>query len=151
MSISIGSIPPYDLCSGCKIDAAYGCIDDMRRNVSGTVPMGCKMNGLTETPQSICCPLFADSSSTHYKMGTYAYVQALKCLRSVGCQQSVYYTELVSECASVCLANGIDGIDMDKIQWRCTALKSAALTNLSSNNLMMYFVFVSISIILCFS
>lgn len=105
VKISTGQVSPYDLCMGCVVEQAIECINDMRINISGNVPANCDLNGVTEIPQIQCCPKYkADKNGFKIALvpHTGAYPAALSCLRSVGCDKTDFYSDLLQECTQIC-------------------------------------------------
>ena len=143
VTISVGSVSPYDLCMGCDIDAAMNCINDMRTNVSGTVPGSCMMNGFSETDNTKCCPTYIQLGTQYTPvLTTSAYPQGLDCLRAVGCSDSPLYTEIYEECYNICLPfynyTKTDSNQLQETFSRCTGLFNAA----PSSNLNSLFVLI---------
>jgi hypothetical protein len=102
-SVERGSVPRYYSCLGCVIEEAQGCVDDLRLNRSGNVPTGCDLNKVMESYEPNCCPVVASEAGRlnllHKGAG---YVEALKCIDSVGCADGTIYTQLYEECQAVC-------------------------------------------------
>jgi hypothetical protein len=80
-----GIVPPYFRCSGCVIEQAMACVDDVRKNSSGNVFKSCNIAAYTEKPDTSCCPVYK-SKRVDYK--TSAYPKTLACIASVGCRLS---------------------------------------------------------------
>ncbi len=86
MTIELGVVPPYSKCFGCKISEALACVKDMRSNITGTVPYGCKMDAIYEQYDEVCCPEYNARKQAIFS--TAAYPQGLECLRKVGCEMT---------------------------------------------------------------
>jgi hypothetical protein len=84
-----------------------GCIDDMRNNVSGNVAPNCNMGRITESYETKCCPriLPDNKGNLDLKYVGAAYPMALRCLKAVGCEHSIFYTQLLDECKAICPIN----------------------------------------------
>ena len=86
-----GYAPPYQVCDGCMIKNALQCVEDMRFNVSGNVPSGCKMGDMLADIQPSCCAKFSRDETIDPNPGariipkTSAYNDALLCLHNAGC------------------------------------------------------------------
>mmetsp|Transcript_6857 Transcript_6857/g.19970 ORF Transcript_6857/g.19970 Transcript_6857/m.19970 type:complete len:151 (-) Transcript_6857:667-1119(-) len=53
-----GIVPTYDHCVGCDYNLAQACINDMRANATGNVPIGCDMARVIDRtfgPAEECC------------------------------------------------------------------------------------------------
>mgnify|MGYP000411416988 CR=1 FL=1 len=78
------------------VEEAFGCIEDTRKNVSGNVPINCDLNKLSESSEDVCCPVYTYNSALNSYVlipKTSAYYDGLSCLRKVGCESSVMYTQ----------------------------------------------------------
>ena len=108
--IERGSVTPYYMCVGCKVEEAMGCIEDMRQNKSGNVRGDCKFNHVMEgnmdhameqRQQIACCPI-VNSLGILAKFQGSAYPEAFRCLDNVGCMESTMYAQLAEECHGLC-------------------------------------------------
>jgi len=105
-----GIVTPYYKCVGCVMEEAFGCLDDMRQNLSYTVHPGCKMASIHEEINGIaldtsCCPVISPippstSLNLHY-LGS-SYPEALRCIAKKGCGASAIYDQLLLECQTIC-------------------------------------------------
>jgi hypothetical protein len=87
LMIEKGRAPPYEKCYGCEIQRAMNCLSDLRRNVTGNVPSGCRLNSLNSDYDTTCCPVYVQKKSKLIlRFETSGYPSALSCLRKVGCQ-----------------------------------------------------------------
>ncbi|KAJ1453670.1 hypothetical protein M885DRAFT_523930 [Pelagophyceae sp. CCMP2097] len=91
-----GRVPFFNSCVGCPIAAARQCVADMRTNVSFNVAPDCTLGGMTEgADDKRCCAIRG-------KAATYAYPDAIRCLRGLYCDGDVIYTQLLAECELNC-------------------------------------------------
>ena len=121
--IERGTVTPYYKCVGCVIEEAFGCLDDMRQNLSYTVHPGCKMSSIHEEINGVsldtsCCPIIAPippstALDLHY-LGS-SYPEALRCIANKGCGASVIYDQLLLECQTLCSSVGPDPRNQDDI------------------------------------
>ncbi len=86
-----GQIPPYFRCNGCIIEQAMNCVNDLRKNASGSLQAGCKIASISETKNTACCPVY-DEVSLKVDYKTSGYPQALACIDSVGCTLSQVFS-----------------------------------------------------------
>ena len=88
--IGTGVVPPYDKCVGCIVAEAMACVDDMRKNATGTVPHNCPMHSVLETYDKACCPVYVtpkkNKKIVEVVYSTSAYPSVLACLRKVKCE-----------------------------------------------------------------
>lgn len=99
ITVGGGMVPKYEYCVGCDMLAAQHCLWDMRNNISGNVPHGCRLDFNTLKPQTECCAqytLYNKKSTIHGR--TSAINDALLCLRNIGCENTMYYMSLEKEC-----------------------------------------------------
>ena len=104
---------PYDKCFGCQIEEAMSCVDDMRRNISGTVPKGCLISAISDYPQTACCPVYVRPYPrrilyTEILYATSAYPKLFECLEKIGCGSSEIYNSMMKECHYNCLSEASD-------------------------------------------
>mmetsp|Transcript_5162 Transcript_5162/g.7904 ORF Transcript_5162/g.7904 Transcript_5162/m.7904 type:complete len:185 (-) Transcript_5162:69-623(-) len=131
--IESGKIPPYEQCLGCEIREAMGCLDDMRRNLSGTVPTGCTISAISEEYDTSCCPRYvAKKRKFDIIYETSAYPVGLACLRKTGCEHTEIYNQLLNECRAVCQHDTTN----DDIDFTCTAIASPA-TRVEINSILL--------------
>lgn len=78
------------------------CIDDMRRNLTGSVRHGCHINVLHGKGEAQCCPTFDERNYLQYIGSTYP--ETLRCLKRVGCADTVFYSDILAECKNHCHA-----------------------------------------------
>lgn len=102
--IGTGVVPPYDKCTGCIVAEAMSCVDDMRKNITGTVPTDCPMQSVLETYDKSCCPVYItpkkNKKYVEVVYSTSAYPSVLSCLRKVKCE----FTEVCPHsCAMIVL------------------------------------------------
>jgi hypothetical protein len=107
-----GAVPPYELCRGsCNILDAISCVDDMRRNISGTVHPKCTFRNIAEDPVPLyCCPRYEFSAvkgKTFLVHSHAAYPLVFECLAAVGCGEnavpySSIFNQMKAECSAVC-------------------------------------------------
>jgi hypothetical protein len=108
--IEKGTAPPYEKCYGCEIQRAMNCLSDLRTNVTGNVPSGCKLNSLNSNYDTTCCPVYVQKKRKIFlRFETSGYPSALSCLRKVGCQatQVIFFLSfllLISSCCSLPLS-----------------------------------------------
>ena len=105
VKVGTARVPEYYQCFGCIMEEAVACVDDMRQNISGNVNANCDMTIITESFVDACCPRFVPKGPNGRIDLDYlgsAYPNTLRCIKSVGCDQSVIYSQLVEECAAVC-------------------------------------------------
>lgn len=81
-----GVVSPFFKCTGCVLEQAMGCVEDLRRNLSGSVPAGCKIDVVSEKYSDVCCPSFTPQATVEY--ATSAFPQTLACIETVGCKLS---------------------------------------------------------------
>ena len=103
-----GVVPYFNSCVGCSLTAAHQCVEDMRKNVSFNVPVGCHMdslgsmtgayNRIKKIENRRCCPRLENVENEF----TWAYRDALRCLVNIYCDDSDVYTDLHNECEAVC-------------------------------------------------
>lgn len=98
--IEQGAIPKYYDCTGCRIEEASACVEDMRLNKSKNVYPTCDMSSMMQSPDTSCCPR-VDSQGHLIYMGS-AYPYAIHCMEYVNCQKFVIYAQLKQECESIC-------------------------------------------------
>lgn len=85
--IERGRAPPYEKCYGCEIHRAMNCLSDLRTNVTGNVPSGCRLHALNSEYDATCCPVYVQKKRKFFlRFETSGYPAALSCLRRVGCQ-----------------------------------------------------------------
>ena len=101
-----GTRTPYSYCTGCRIEEAVNCVEDMRYNRTGSVPLGCHLRGLLQTYEPQCCPTL-DSKTRRIDRRTSAYPFAFSCLASVGCMTSEVARSLKEECEAQCSSNKV--------------------------------------------
>jgi hypothetical protein len=110
VKIERGTVTPYYMCVGCKVEEAMGCIQDMRGNKSGNVRGECMFNEVMEgnmahvmeqEQQAACCPVVNGAGVLTRFQGS-AYPEAFRCLMNVGCEESTMYAQLVEECHGLC-------------------------------------------------
>jgi hypothetical protein len=98
-----GTVTPYYVCIGCRVEEAMGCIDDMRLNRTGNVRHGCKINSMHESLDNQCCPTVAGYNRLNY-IGM-SYPEGLRCLERAGCRDSIFYHDVLAECRRTCNFN----------------------------------------------
>lgn len=110
VKIERGTVTPYYMCVGCKVEEAMGCIEDMRNNKSGNVRPTCRFNHVMEgnmenrmeqRQQIACCPIVNGLGLLDEFEGS-AYPEAFRCLVNVGCDESTMYAQLQEECHGLC-------------------------------------------------
>jgi hypothetical protein len=110
-----GVVTKYYECIGCPIELAQACIDDMRLNKSSNVATNCHIDHQysMKYESRACCPTFQNEIAKQRKSYSRSgklnlnyvgsqYPEAIRCLETVGCTQSVVYSQLVQECQAVC-------------------------------------------------
>jgi hypothetical protein len=71
-----------------------GCVDDLRRNLSGSVPTDCKLDVVAEKYSDACCPSYTFFKKQSFlKYSTSAFPQTLACIEAVGCMISQVRTD----------------------------------------------------------
>jgi len=94
-----GKVPYFESCVGCPVGSAQQCALDMRRNVSANVPTGCELGEIgAGDGDGACCAKAG-------RRETYAFPDALRCLRNLKCDKSSIYTEIYRECDASCPAS----------------------------------------------
>jgi hypothetical protein len=108
--IERGEVPKYYKCQGCIIEQAQLCIDDMRLNRTGNVFHSCEMRSAMEfyEPNECCPKQYFDDVKKRMELHsrTTAYPDAFECLKTIGCDESTIYNELLKECETVCKEDG---------------------------------------------
>ena len=86
------------------MEEAMNCVDDLRQNKSGNIPVNCEMNSLRMETQTQCCPrLITDQwLITDLEFIGAGYPMALDCMASVGCANELIYSQLLDECHALC-------------------------------------------------
>lgn len=103
--VKTGVVPKYTACVGCREEVAIACVNILRHNSTNSVSPLCHTNILSNSlPSEYCCPQFFENDLEY--IGS-AYPMALKCLQSSGCESSVFYSQLLLECETVCI-NKVD-------------------------------------------
>ena len=97
-------VTKYYKCEGCVIEQALGCLNDLRQNISGNVPVGCNITYIGHLPYTDCCPVIGPDSTGRVNLiqKTAGYPDTLRCIQSVGCGDSDVYTSLLEECQYTC-------------------------------------------------
>jgi hypothetical protein len=92
-----GIVPPFFKCTGCVLEQAMGCVDDLRRNLSGSVPYDCLLDVVAEKYSDACCPSYTFlRKQTLLEYSTSAFPQTLACIEAVGCMMSQVKTITIS-------------------------------------------------------
>lgn len=126
VQIERGIITPYYECVGCVVERATECLTDLRLNKSGNVRFGCPMSSaFMKFPGEICCPTFEPLLNDLEYMGA-GYPMALKCMRDAGCETSLIYSQLLTECEKMC-----PGLDPRSSSTACLADFNGATSILS--------------------
>lgn len=99
--IEHGEKTPYSYCTGCRIEEAVFCVEDMRYNRTGSVPLDCNLRGLLQRYEPECCAQM-DEVTNRINRRTSAYPFAFQCLAAVGCMESAVALALKEECAKQC-------------------------------------------------
>lgn len=108
VQVEIGQVSKFYTCTGCVMEEAMGCIEDMRQNKSGNVAGGCNMNWSREgnqkqpmeaVQQAACCPMFS-GGKLQFPQSAFNY--ALQCIQNAGCSSSTVYNDLLKECSHMC-------------------------------------------------
>lgn len=91
--IERGVVSRYYKCTGCKIEEAALCVQDLRTNRSNNIAGGCKIDQLLQLySQEECCPKY--NSGVMDTIGN-GYPTTLQCIKDVGCSSSEIYTKMV--------------------------------------------------------
>lgn len=105
----------YEHCLGCDVVEAQKCVDDMRNNVTGNIPVGCYPSALGDAHvKQECCPLFYGVPEEPWLVlpSTTGYPDAIKCLIDIGCDQNPTYYDLLAEChEQECCCTGVSIVD----------------------------------------
>lgn len=96
-----GTVPYFYSCIGCPIGSAQQCVLDMRRNLSFNVAPDCTLGELGASVGNPGRDHFACCAKDG-RRETYAYPDALRCLRNLKCLDSHIYLDLKAECDRVC-------------------------------------------------
>ncbi len=89
-------------CIGCDYDGAYACMASLRENKDGLLlNEACDIASLTIGAQQECCARYASSKRKDTLVdGTGGYPITLGCLKTLGCEATLLYENLVAECQS---------------------------------------------------
>ncbi len=85
-----GVVPPFFRCSGCVIEQATACVNDLKKNASGYLREGCRINMMHEKYDTACCPTYTPGRGGKLRLEyvSSGFPQALLCIKSVGCKFS---------------------------------------------------------------
>ena len=151
VEIQRGTVTKYDMCVGCVIESAMGCINDMRHNKSGNVPSTCNFdqssegnmeNVMEQEMAYACCPKLQKGTNTLKYIGS-AYPEAIRCIEESGCSESTVYAQLVQECNGMCnylpanfkgQPTNADAFWNYRFGWRRRALSSGSQSDMELDN-----------------